>query len=95
MSRHSVRIFSLRYRKSAGHIFREKECNCDDSDGIHGVGDIWHAEVGNEVWVRVAVDYFATPASSSDLDRVSRIFDRCELDAECWIHSQYPELVLQ
>lgn len=95
MSRHSVRIFGLRYRKSGDVMFREKECNCDrEPDGIHGVGDVWHEEKGNDVWVKLAVDYFETPSSTGDMERVDKIFQRCELDAERWVQSHYPDMTL-
>lgn len=95
MSRHSIRIFSLRYRKLANVMFRERECSCDGKpDGVHGVGDVWHEEQGNDVWVRLAVDYFETPSSTRDMERVDKIFQRCELDAERWIQTQYPGVTL-
>lgn len=89
--RNRHRVFSLRYRKSANVIFREKECNFDrQPDDRHKVGDIWHDEQANSIWVNLAVEYFEHPSSKHDLERFDQVFGRCEAAAEQWLRTQYP-----
>ena len=89
--RNRLRVLSFRFRRSADVIFRETECTCDRlSDGSQKAGDIWHEEQGNEVWVNLAVEYFDNPLTTYDKERVEKIFNRCQLDAEQWLHVQYP-----
>jgi uncharacterized protein (TIGR03067 family) len=56
-----IRVFSFRYRKAAGAMIREKDCNCDrETDGTYLEGNIWHYETGDDVWVKVAVAFLPT-----------------------------------
>jgi len=56
-------------------MLREKQCNCDEEqDGTYKVGDIWHYETGNDVWVKVAVEYF--PNSTSERGKSLRSVKR-------------------
>lgn len=93
-SRH--RVFGLRYRTSPGFLTRESTCNCDrPTDDVHHVGDIWHEEIGNALWVYLAVEDFDDPRSQFEHDRVDSMFQRSELAAENWIGLQYPLAVLK
>jgi hypothetical protein len=94
--RDRIRVISFRYRKAGAAMIREKECNCDEEqDGTYKVGDIWHYETGNDVWVKVAVEYFPNPISETGNNQVEAVLDRSQRAADMWIQAQYQRLPLK
>ena len=76
-------------------MIQEKECNCgEEQDGTYKVGDIWHYETGNDVWVKVAVEYFPNPTTETGNNEVEVVLDRSQRAADEWIQAQYQGLAL-
>jgi hypothetical protein len=91
-----IRVFSFRYRKVAGAMIREKECNVDrETDGTYKEGDIWHYETGNDVWVKVAVAFFSNPITELGNDEVDKVFGISVRAADQWIQGHFPDLPLK
>jgi hypothetical protein len=91
-----IRVFSFRYRKAAGAMIREKECHCDrEESGTYKVGDIWHYESGDDVWVKVAVPFFQNPTTEQGNKEVEQAFDQCVRAADQWIQGRYREMPLK
>jgi hypothetical protein len=91
-----IRVFSFRYRKAAGTMIREKECNCDrETDGTYKEGDIWHYETGADVWVKVAVAFFINPVTDLANEELEGVFVKAVQAADQWIQGHYPELPLR
>ena len=94
--RNQIRVFSFRYQKTADAMIRETQCNCDEEqDGTYKVGDIWHYETGNDVWVKVAVEYFPNPTSERGNSEVAAVCEKSERAADQWIQAQYRGLPLK
>jgi hypothetical protein len=90
-----IRVFSFRYRKAAGAMIREKECNCDrETDGKYKEGDIWHYETGPDVWVKVAVAFFTNPITDLGNEELDEVFSKSVHAADQWIQGNYPDLPL-
>ncbi len=91
-----IRVFSFRYRKEAGTMIREKECHCDrETDGTYKEGDIWHYETGDDVWVKVAVAFFANPTTELGNEEVGEVFGKCVQAADQWIQGHFPNFALK
>ncbi len=91
-----IRVFSFRYRKAAETMIREKECNCDGEEvGTLRAGDIWHYETGDDVWVKVAVDFFPNPTTEIVSEEVEEVFGQSVQAADRWIQRHYHWLPLQ
>ena len=90
-----IRVFSFRYRKAAGAMIREKECNCDrETDGTYLEGNIWHYETGDDVWVKVAVAFFTNPITDLGNEELDEVFGKSVQAADKWIQGHYPDLPL-
>jgi hypothetical protein len=91
-----IRVFSFRYRKTAAAMIPEKECSCDqEEDGTYKVGDIWHYETGDDVWVKVAVRFFRNPTTEQGSKEVEEAFDQSLRAADQWIQGRYREMPLK
>ena len=94
--RNQIRVFSFRYQKTADAMIRETQCNCDEEqDGTYKAGDIWHYETGNDVWVKVAVEYFPNPTTETGNNEVEMVFGKSQRAADEWIQAQYQGLLLK
>jgi hypothetical protein len=91
-----IRVFSFRYRKTAGAMIPEKECHCgQEEDGTYKEGDIWHYESGDDVWVKVAAPFFRNPTTEQGNKEVEEAFDQCLRAADQWIQGRYREMHLK